>query len=102
MTEVKTIVVPLGRPSRTKPAGTSTHGHYRVEGNEVVMTGPDGEDVTGPDGQRYRGTFGNKSGEFNEREMAAKLTKEIRLALRHDASRRPDGFSEAIVYPKGF
>jgi hypothetical protein len=66
------------------------------------MTGPDGRDVIGPEGQRYRGTFGNKSGEFNEEEMAARLTKKVRSAFRHDLNRRPDGFGEAIVYPKGF
>lgn len=102
MTEIKHIVVHLGRPTTAKPGGTSTYGYYKVEGSEVVMTGLDGQEVVGPNGESFRGKFGTQSGEFNEREMAARLCKKVRAALRHDVNRRPDGFSEAIVYPKGF
>jgi hypothetical protein len=102
MSEIKSIVVHLGKPTTAKPGGTSTYGYYKVEGNEVVMTGRNGQEVIGPNGESFRGVFGSKSGELNEREMAARLTKKVRSAFRHDSNRRPDGFGEAIVYPKGF
>jgi len=100
--KIKTVIMQVAAPNarRGRPDGVVTIGHYRVEGNEVVMTGPDGQDVIGPDGQRYRGKFGDKSGELSEKQIAGRLTKDIRAAFRHDLNRRPDGFGSPISYER--
>jgi hypothetical protein len=98
--ELRSIVVHVSKPTLHSPAGVSTEGYYRVEGDEVVMCKPDGAEVV-LDGRKYRGKFSNKSGELNERELAAKLTKDIRSDVKRNwQDKRPDGFTGAIVYPK--
>lgn len=99
--ELKSIVVHVGKPTLTKPAGVSTEGFYRVDGDEVIMCKPNGEPVN-LDGRQFRRRFGNKSGELNERETAAMLTKEVRSALARGFDKRPDGFGGPIIYPKAF
>jgi hypothetical protein len=86
---------------RRYPAGISNEGLYKVVDGEVIMTKPDGTPVN-IDGKQFRKRFGEKSGELNERETAAMLTKNVRSALkRSGGGRRPDGFDAPIVYPKG-
>jgi hypothetical protein len=72
-----------------------------VDGDQVVMCKPNGDPVN-IDGKQFRKRFGNKSGEINERETAAMLTKEIRGTLKRGFDRRPDGFDGPLVYPKVF
>ena len=96
---LKSIVVHVSRPTGSKPAGVSTEGYYKVVGDEVIMTKPNGEPVN-IDGKQFRRRFGNKSGEFSEREVAAMLTKEIRSTLKRGWDKRPDGFGEPIHYPR--
>ena len=78
---LKNIIVHISKPTLTKPAGVSTEGYYKVDGDEVIMCKPNGEPVN-IDGKQFRKRFGNKSGEFNERETAAMLTKDIRSTLK--------------------
>jgi hypothetical protein len=99
--ELKSIVVHVGKPSLRYPAGVVTEGYYKVDGDQVVMCKPNGEPVN-IDGKRFARRFGTKSGELNEREVAAAMTKEIRGALKRGFDRRPDGFDSAIIYPKNF
>jgi hypothetical protein len=99
---LKNIIVHISKPTLTKPAGVSTEGYYKVAGDEIVMTKPDGTPVN-IDGKQFRKRFGNKSGEFSEREVAAALTKDIRSTLKRGFDRRPDGFGDGpIYYPKGY
>jgi hypothetical protein len=101
LSELKSIVVHVGRPTLSKPAGVSSEGYYKVDGDQVVMCKPNGDPVN-IDGKQFRKRFGNKSGEINERETAAMLTKEIRGTLKRGFDRRPDGFDGPLVYPKVF
>jgi hypothetical protein len=62
---------------------------------------PSGEPVN-IDGKKFARKFGTKSGEFNERETAAMLTKVLRSTLKRGFDRRPDGFDGPIHNPEGF
>jgi len=99
--EIKTIQVHLKGPSRSKPGGVSVIGHYRVEDGFVVMCRPDDVPID-LNGKRFRRTFGTKSGELNELEVARMMTLEIRHELRRSPYSRTAGFSGPIPYPKGF
>ena len=96
---IKNIIVQVAKPSRKYPAGLTTDGFYKVVGDEVVMCKPDGGEVV-VDGKKFRQRFGTKSGELSEREVAAALTKEIRSTIKKNWHDRPDGFGEAIHYPR--
>ena len=99
--EIKTIHVHMKGPSPSKPGGVSVVGHYRVEGSFVVMCRPDGVPIE-LNGKRFRRKFGTKSGELNEREVAAQMTLEIRRELRRGPCCHVAGFSGPIAYPRGF
>jgi hypothetical protein len=99
--EIKTIHVHMKRPSPSKPGGVSSTGHYRVEGSFVVMCRPDGVPIE-LNGKRFRRKFGTKSGELSEREVAAMMTREIRLELKGSPHSRVASFSGPISYPRGF
>jgi hypothetical protein len=86
--ELKSIVVHVSKPTLRHRAGISTEGYYKVVDGEVIMTKPNGEPVN-IDGRQFRRSFGNKSGELSEREVAAMLTKEIRGTLKRGFDRRP-------------
>jgi hypothetical protein len=98
--EIKTIHVHLKGPSRSMPGGRSVTGHYRLEGDFVVMCTPEGAPVE-LNGKRFRRKFGTKSGELSEREVAVQMTKEIRRELRQGP--HPVAFfSGPIAYPKAY
>ena len=99
--EIKTIQVHIKRPSPSKPGGVSVVGHYWVEGSFVVMCTPDGVPIE-LNGKRFRRKFGTKSGELNEREVAAQMTLEIRRELKRGPYCHVAGFSGPIPYPAGF
>ena len=99
--EIKTIHVHMKRPSPGKPGGVSVTGHYRVEGDFVVMCRPDGVPIE-INGKRFRRKFGAKSGELSEREVAGMMTREIRLELKRGPHSRVASFSGPISYPRAF
>jgi hypothetical protein len=101
MSEFKTIHIHTKGPSRSKPGGESVTGHYRVEDGFVVMLRPDGVSIE-LNGKRFRRKFGTKSGELNEREVAAQMTLEIRRELKRSPYSPVAGFGGPIRYPKNY
>ena len=91
----------MKKPSLSKPGGVSVIGHYWVEGIFVVMCTPDGVPIE-LNGKRFRRKFGTKSGELSEREVAAKMTLEIRRELKRGPYSHVAAFSGPIRYPAGF
>jgi hypothetical protein len=102
---IKHIIIPLRGPRGDRDyfdPGKAIEGAYKVVRDEVIMVDARGREVIDHDGRRYRRKFSNKSGELNEREVASRLTKDVKASLKIAGADRVNGFDGPLNYPKGF
>lgn len=88
MSEVKTIVVQMRRPS-PGDEGQVTAGHYIVEGNTLIMTLADGTPV---EGFRYELRAGDDA-----EKLAAQMTTKVRRQLL-GISETEEAFARVLRY----
>jgi hypothetical protein len=94
--EVKTIFAEVRRPRGTDP-GAAVEGAYVLEDGAVVLTNRDGAPVKDERGKSYRHTLAPND---NERQIAARMTKEFRSALQGKNGGRVAGFEPGpLRYP---
>src|SRR5262245_7577149 len=94
--EVHQVYAEIKAPSRHLPAGQVSSGYYIVVDGVVTMTAPDGEPAVDEHGKTYT----HKLAPGDEPAViAARLTKQLRLALR-GKSGAPGGFSGPLNYPR--
>jgi hypothetical protein len=86
--EVKTIFAEVRRPRGADP-GAAVEGRYILEDGAVVLTNHEGTPVRDDRGKLYRRAVTPKD---PERQVAARMTKEFRSALRGKDGVRQSGF----------
>lgn len=91
---VRCVTVQLQAPSGSDHLGAVTEGFFRVDGNMLTMTKPDGEPV---DEKRFRHTL--RPGDVAEA-IARVFTKEIRLE-RLGMDETQASFARRLDYPQG-
>jgi hypothetical protein len=96
---LKAIIVHIARPSTTRPAGSSSEGYYKVVGDEVWMSQPRARSIPPTYCQNGVGTSYRRQ-PLPRRSASARLTKEIRGALKTTVADRPEGFGSPIHYPR--
>jgi hypothetical protein len=100
--EVHQVIVDIELPSRRYPAGMTALGYYTVVDGVVTMTCPKGEPATDETGKIYTHKLEPND---DARQIAGRLTKQLRLALRGDRPRGfgggGSGFNGPINYPRG-
>jgi hypothetical protein len=95
--EVKTIFAQVRAPRGANDPGAAVEGRYVLEDGAVVLTDRDGAPVRGERGESYRHTLTPSD---DERQIAARLTKQFRSALRGKAGAPLAGFEYgALRYP---
>jgi hypothetical protein len=67
--------------------GRAIEGAYKVVGGQVIMCDARGNEVIGGDGRKYRHTLKAGSGELNEREAAALMTRRAKSGLKIGSDR---------------
>ena len=96
MSEVLFITVTVKPVSRAFPLGQVCDGCYTLQEAVVTMTDRNGKPAEDGTGKKY--THKLKPGE-DAKQIASKLTKELRLALR-GKNAPVSGFNSPIRYPK--
>lgn len=90
MPEVRSVLAQI-RPANPGDTGQITTGYYVVDGDQLVMTHPDGQPV---DEFRYRHTMRSND---REQTIAAIFTKQIRTEMLGEIV---PGFTRSLSYPK--
>jgi hypothetical protein len=78
MTEICRVIVQL-TPAKGNDPGSVTYGFYKIEDDVLFMTDGDGAVVRHENGEPWKHTL---QPDENPRQLAAKLTKEIRSMAR--------------------
>jgi hypothetical protein len=95
--EVKTIFAQVRAPRGANDPGAAVEGAYVLEDGAVVLTNRDGVPVRDERGKHYRHTLAPND---NPRQIAARMTKEFRSALRGKAGAPLAGFEYGpLRYP---
>jgi hypothetical protein len=95
--EVKVIFAEVRRPRGTDP-GAAVEGRYVLEDGAVVLTNHEGTPVRDDRGKLYRRAVTPND---PERQVAARMTKEFRSALRGKDGGHVAGFEYGpLRYPK--
>ena len=89
MPEVRSVIAQI-RPANPGDTGQITTGYYIVDGDQLIMTHPDGAPV---DEFRYRHTL---SPTDREKTIAAIFTKQIRTEMLGEVV---PGFTRSLDYP---
>jgi hypothetical protein len=101
--EVKTIFAQVRQPRGANDPGAAVEGKYIVEDGVVTLTDPKGTPVRDEFGKLYKHTLVAQKGEerqIEERQVAARLTKKFRSALRGKAGAPLAGFEyDPLRYP---
>ena len=92
--EVHQVYAHIHLPSPWHPAGQVARGHYIVVDGVVTMTAPDGEPAIDESGKSYTHKLAPNE---EAHVIAARLTKELRSALRGKSS-GPSNFGGPINY----
>jgi hypothetical protein len=95
MSEVFQVITQTVAPKKGYPLGQVAYGYYTIAGDVVTMTDRHGNAADDGTGKRY--THKLAAGE-DARSVAARMTKELRNALRKGAP--ANGFTGKISYPK--
>jgi hypothetical protein len=96
--EVKTIFAQVRAPRGAHDPGAAVEGRYILDGDAVVLTNHEGTPVRDDRGKLYRRTVTPND---PERQVAARMTKEFRSALRGKDGGHVDGFEYGpLRYPK--
>jgi hypothetical protein len=96
--EVKTIFAEVRRPRGANDPGAAVEGRYILEDGAVVLTNHEGTPVRDDRGKLYRRAVTPND---PERQVAARMTKEFRSALRGKDGGRVAGFEYGpLRYPK--
>ena len=95
--EIKAIFAQVRAPRGTDP-GAAVEGRYIVTDGEVILTDPKGNPVRNEYGKFYKQKM--VAGD-NERQIASRMTKTFRSALRGKNGGRVAGFETGpLIYPK--
>ena len=92
---VHSVFVQLEAPRGNSP-GKVVEGCYTIENGAVVLTNRHGDSVRDDGGNKYAQKLAEGD---NPKQIAARLTKELRKALRGNNG-PPRGFRGPIEYPK--
>ena len=93
MTEICSVVVQVA-PATWNDPGQVTNGYYKIEDGVLIMTDGAGAVVRHENGEVWKHTL---QPDENPRQVAARLTKEIRRAALGETV---PGFHSRIHYPK--
>ena len=93
MSEVQQVIVQIKGPSRAFPAGQVTYGYFTVTDGGVTLTDKNGR----PAGDETGTKFSHKLANETPREAAARMTKQLRLALKPGGKSPVHGFDAPIV-----
>jgi hypothetical protein len=96
MSEVKKVTVQIAAPSRRYPAGGVAFGYYTLIDGVVRLTDPQGKAAGLETGREYKHKL---VGDESALAWAAKLTKQLRLALRDKSASSVNDFNREIIYP---
>jgi hypothetical protein len=94
--EVFTVFAEVRRPRGPSDPGAAVEGCYVVVDDVVTLTDRQGSPVRDGNGKAYTKKIENGD---SAKTVAARLTKDFRLALR-GRDGRVNGFDKPIVYPK--
>jgi len=97
MAEIFTVFVQI-EPPKGKFEGKCAEGCYVVENGEVVLVDRYGKPAFDDAGKKYVHKLADGD---NPKQIAARLTKDLRKALR-GPNAPPRGFSSPINYPKSW
>ena len=96
MPEIHQVIVQIKPPSRTKNFhGQVAYGFYTEANGVVQMVTQDGKIAGEETGKKWRHKLEPNE---NARQVAARMTKELRLALR-PANAPKNGFDGPLKYP---
>ena len=98
MPEIHQVIVQIKPPSRTKNFhGQVAFGYFTLVDGVVQMVTQDGKIAGEETGRKWRHTLAPNE---NARSVAARMTKELRLALRPGGKAVVNGFDGPLKYPK--
>jgi hypothetical protein len=96
MTTVYAVTVTVAMPSRREPLGRLAYGFYTDVGGVVTLTDKEGKPAGDETGRKYSRKLAPNE---DARAVAARMTKELRKALKGSAPIH--GFEKSkINYPK--
>jgi hypothetical protein len=98
MSEVHQIIVQIKPPnSRKNFHGQVTFGYYTLVDDVVTLTDRDGKPAGVETGKKWRHKLEPNE---NARSVAARMTKQLRLALLPGGKAPVNGFDRPLQYPK--